>query len=351
MLWLGVYYDCVCGHTVYGYYGWDQTSIQSNLEYEQSNSVLLPVLKYSPVMNKKPVLSTQSLRKRRTIDSNVSTFFTMPDPVPPFHLQIIPNPDLPLTVAHYEGLYNAAAFVTMNIIRFSNDTIYTISIETQRNTAWTESNTAVPLATADITNHHIIFFLENIYGVAIFNVAVHEFLHVLGFGGPVWSTLLHTDTNLYFTGNLTTILAGTYVTVDKNSRTHWSESSILSVDDTHDIMEPYLYSNTKISVPSLSVIEQVNPRWLSLACNTHSDCVYLFAHNNLPNLENALFCHHYALDLPGICTELSYCYTHQCITKFTKTTTMKKDHRLLAIVCALFYVICICVVRDIIQTK
>lgn len=240
------------------------------------------------------------------------------------------------------SIYNSLSLVTTYVTRGDSDPIH---VEITTGPAYSlgipEGSTA--LASANLATNQIIFYLDNIDGISIFLIAFHEFLHILGYGIQSWNELLFLNTTTYkfhFTGNLTSLLAGTTPIVDPFSQAHWSGETILSSGEFGDIMEPYLDSQTRISAESLAVIPDVHLLWSSRACRNLSDC------NLLSNDPNAT-CHQFAKELPGVCLDSTSCLTTTCVTIFKETHELEGHTKVILHSASAIFLFAITVLREI----
>lgn len=120
------------------------------------------------------------------------------------------------------------------------------------------------LATAVTTSQNSGMIIFETFSLEqLFVTAVHEILHVLGFNGLFISEGVYNGSRVY--------------SINKNellvtNEGHWNENAPLSVGYNNDIMMPLLKENTRVSLESLFLIDDVRDSWHSKACTSDDNC-------------------------------------------------------------------------------
>lgn len=134
------------------------------------------------------------------------------------------------------------------------------------------ANTTSLLGEAYIGAHTIVLYTMNMdIDQLLFIVVIHELLHLFGFGSGSWYQLmLEPDpyTKLFNGPQLTQ----KEIYYRNTTGAHWSTINQGIPVTTHDIMLPYLYSDTVISFHSFIVPVDSHYNMVSLACRTTLDC-------------------------------------------------------------------------------
>ena len=227
------------------------------------------------------------------------------------------KPPTVFTDAHLRGIYAAVATIN-TYIQSLNVTPITISIESTTAQVYDFPVGSVPLGMAYIEARRVVFFTRQLEGIDIFLVAIHEFLHVLGFGTQPWYLQLALQhATLVYTGALPTQLAQKNISVDVHSGAHWSDQSQLSQGKKNDVMNRYLHQHTRLSAESFSVVQQNNASLVTRACRTTTDCNLIYQHYQTRHPEfNETFswqCVRNTPALPGICHTRAYCHFFSCL--------------------------------------
>lgn len=302
-----------CNNALYGHYNWHVSSENADMQFK--------ALANTPPLSREPHL----LSKNNTNN----TYPTILQPAPPIEIKFASTSMF--SNEHLNGIRDAASMISLYLIRKGNSTIG-ITIDSSYNIHKDVPTGSTTLGEAYINENKIIFYPENLHGLDIFLVAVHEFLHILGFGTVEWETHLNSNNqNIIFNGSLVYKLAGTYPDVDKHSKSHWSGLTVLSSGKNNDIMEPYLHSNTKLSKESFAVIQQITQDQQSIACENTEDCRLLLG--EYFNLET-MFCHKYAQSLPGVCSDNTMCNTAFCASIYTDTHMQSNRVKNISKMCA-----------------
>jgi hypothetical protein len=227
------------------------------------------------------------------------------------------KPPTVFTDAHLQGIYAAVATIN-TYVQSLNVTPLTISIESTTAQVYDFPVGSVPLGMAYIEARRVVFFTRQLKGIDIFLVAIHEFLHVLGFGTTPWySQLAVQHATLVYTGALPTQLAQKNISVDVHSGAHWSDQSQLSQGTENDVMNRYLHQHTRLSAESFSVVQQGNTSMVTRACRTTTDCNLIYQHyqSRYPDANETFSwqCVRNTPTLPGICHTHAYCSFFSCL--------------------------------------
>jgi hypothetical protein len=100
----------------------------------------------------------------------------------------------------------------------------------------------------------------------LFVVVVHEMMHQLAFGTASFVAAVTND--LEYTGPAVGACTSEPVVVDA-ALAHWADGVAPFADD---LMEPFIYPDSKMSRCTAAAVIDVRPTWTLLACSTESDC-------------------------------------------------------------------------------
>jgi len=282
---------------LYGNYNWQLSSEKADIEFKQLSESLSRITHHATIKN----------------NSN-----EIPHPNPPISISF--KEKSKFSNEHLNGIRDAVETICLYLISLDSQTTH-IVIESGYDTSGFVPNGGSVLGKAYINEKRVVFNPNMLHGIDIFFVAIHEFLHILGFGASQWNSLITKGTEPHFySGFLVNSLTENYMVVDTQTLSHWSQHTELSSEHHMDIMEPYISEYTKLSTESFAVIQEVQSNILSVACRNTQDCNIILSHRNISH-ETAM-CHQFASTLPGICLDADFCSTHTCSSVYTTTPVM-----------------------------
>lgn len=282
---------------LYGNYNWQLSSERADIEFKQLSESLSRTTPHSTI-------------------ENIS--IEIPQPNPPIHISIKEHSHF--SNEHLNGIRDAAETICLYLVSLNSKTKH-IVIESSYVASGFVPNGGSILGAAYIEENRVVFFPNTLNGIDIFFVAVHEFLHILGFGNSQWHELITNGHEPHFySGSLVNSLTENYMTVDTRTLSHWSEHNKFSPENKMDIMEPYISEYSQLSTQSFAVIQEVQSHILTIACRNTQDCHTIFSHKNLQH--ETVSCHQFASTLPGVCLDEAFCSLHTCSSVYTTTPVM-----------------------------
>lgn len=259
--------------------------------------------------------------KAETHYSNTTTIL---GPNPPMY--IIVDDSATFSNEHLNGIQNAVSTISTYLVKNSTSGSIPVLLQSSTHTPISVEPGSTVLASAYIHENKVVFYLSNIVGIDIYLVAIHEFLHILGFGTETWYSLLdETNNYIQFQGKHATRMAMASIDVDRHSRVHWSGKTLLSSGKDGDIMEPYLHEYSDLSAETFAAIHDSSQgKIISLACRTDTDCKLL-----VPDAPE-LMCIHQFHDSPGLCRSTKKCGDAKCVPFYADTSELSDRENLIS---------------------